>query len=344
MIDEVVQYKTLSNKHCWQKTRLLAMPFWTLRYFIAPVLAYASAGAQDYPAKTVRLIVAVAPGGGTDILGRQLARKLGEQLGQQVIVDNKPGGGTVIGTDFVAKSASDGYTLLMQVNALAANHTLFGKLPYDTLRDFAPVVFIALTPNVLVIHPSLPVKTVKAFVALARSKPGAIAYASSGQGGAAFLATEMLKLKTGISMLHVPYKGTIPALTAMLAGEAQCMVASLPGTIPYIRSNRVRALAVTSAQRAAATMEIPTMLEGGITDFEFVTWYGMFAPRRTPREVIAKLNATVNGILQQQEFRAQLARDGLEPTGGTQEAFDDYFRKEVGKLRVVIRASGAKAE
>jgi tripartite-type tricarboxylate transporter receptor subunit TctC len=300
--------------------------------------------AQDYPSKTVRFIVAVAPGGGTDILSRQLARKLGEPFGQQVIVDNRPGGGTVIGTDFVAKSAPDGYTLLMQVNALAANHTLVAKLPYDTLRDFVPVVLIASTPNVLVVHPSLPATTAKAFVALARAQPGQIAYASSGQGGAAFLATELLKLKTGIRMLHVPYKGTIPALTAMLSGEAQCMVASLPSTIPYILSNRVRALGVTSARRAPATPEIPTMLEAGIADYEFATWYGMFAPARTPREAIVKLNTTVNGILKQQDFLAQLARDGLDPIGGTPEAFDDYFRKEVEKLRLVIRAAGAKAE
>ena len=224
----------------------------------------AGAQAQEYPFKTLRLVVAVAPGGGTDILGRQLARKLGEQFGQQVIVDNKPGGGTVIGTDFVAKSAPDGYTLLMQVNALAANHTLFAKLPYDTLKDFVPVVLIASTPNVLVVHPSLPVKSAGEFVALARAKPGEIAYASSGHGGAAFLATELLKLRTGITMLHVPYKGTIPALTAMLSGEAQCMVASLPGAIPYIQSRRVRALGVTSARRAPATPAIPTMIEAGI--------------------------------------------------------------------------------
>lgn len=300
--------------------------------------------AQEYPAKNLRLIVAVAPGGGTDILGRHIARKLGEQFGQQVVVDNRPGGGTVIGTDFVAKSAPDGYTLLMQINALAANHTLVAKLPYDTLKDFAPVVLIASTPNVLVVHPSLPVKSVKEFVALARAKPGAIAYASSGHGGAAFLATEMLKLKTGIAMLHVPYKGTIPALTAMLSGEAQCMVASLPGTIPYIQSRRVRPLGVTSARRAPAMPAIPTMMEAGVSDYEFATWYGLFAPGRTPREVVAKLNGVVNNILKQPEVRAQLARDGLDPAGGTTETFDQYFRSEVDKLRTVIRASGAKVE
>ena len=300
--------------------------------------------AQDYPTRPVRLIVSVAPGGGTDILARQLARRLTEPFGQQVLVDNRPGGGTVIGSDFVAKSPPDGYTLLMQVNALAANHTLFAKLPYDTLKDFAPVVLIASTPNVLVVHPSLPVKTAKEFVALARAKPGEIAYASSGHGGAAFLAAELLKLRTSITMLHVPYKGTIPALTAMLSGEAQAMVPSLPGTIPYIQLRRVRALGVTSAQRAPTTPDIPTMLEAGIADYEFSTWYGLFAPSRTPRETVAKLNTTVNTLLKQPDFRAQLARDGLDVTGGTVVSFENYFRSEVTKLRDVIRASGAKPE
>jgi tripartite-type tricarboxylate transporter receptor subunit TctC len=310
----------------------------------AACLLPAVCAAQEYPSKNLRLIVAVAPGGGTDILGRHIARKLGEQFGQQVVVDNRPGGGTVIGTDFVAKSAPDGYTLLMQINALAANHTLVAKLPYDTMKDFAPVVLIASTPNVLVVHPSLPVKSVNEFVALARTKPGEIAYASSGHGGAAFLATELLKLRTGIAMLQVPYKGAIPALTAMLSGEAQCMVASLPGTIPYIQSRRVRPLGVTSARRAPAMPAIPTMMEAGVSDYEFATWYGLFAPGRTPREVVAKLNGVVNNILKQPEVRAQLARDGLDPVGGTAEGFDQYFRSEVDKLRTVIRASGAKVE
>jgi tripartite-type tricarboxylate transporter receptor subunit TctC len=303
-----------------------------------------SAQAQEFPSRPIRLVVAVAPGGGTDILARHLARRLAEPFGQQIVVDNKPGGGTVIGSDFVAKSTPDGYTLLMQVNSLAANHTLFDKLPYDTQKDFAPVVLIAATPNVLVTHPSLPVKTAKDFVALARAKPGDIVYASSGHGGAAFLAAEMLKLKTGIRMLHVPYKGTIPALTAMLSGEVQCMVASLPGTIPYIHAKRVRALGVTSAKRANAMPDIPTMLEAGIGGYEFTTWYGMFAPGRTPREVISKLNGAVNALLKQADFRAQLAREGLDASGGTVESFDEYFRVEITRLREVIRASGAKAE
>jgi tripartite-type tricarboxylate transporter receptor subunit TctC len=311
-------------------------------------LLFASAGtpahAQEYPSKSLRLIVPVAPGGGTDILGRQIARKLSEIYGQQVMVDNRPGAGTVIGSDMLAKSPPDGYTLSVQINALAANHTLYAKLPYDTLKDFTPVILVASTPNVLVVHPSLPVQSVGEFVALARARPDQIAYASSGAGGAAYLATELLKLKTGIRMIHVPYKGTVPALNALISGETQAMVAALPGTLAFIQAGRVRALAVTSAQRAPTKPELPTMMEAGISGYEFSTWYGLFAPGGTPRDIVARLNATATKILAQPDFRAQLARDGLDPVGGTPEWFDAYFRAEIEKLGAVIRASGARAE
>jgi tripartite-type tricarboxylate transporter receptor subunit TctC len=288
--------------------------------------------------------VPVAPGGGTDILARQLARRMGEMLGQQVVVDNRPGAGTVIGSDLLAKSAPDGYTLSVQINALAANHTLYAKLPYDTLKDFTPVILMASTPNVLVVHPSLPVKSVREFVAFARARPDQIAYASTGVGGAAYLATELLKLKTGIKMIHVPYKGTAPALNALISGETQAMVAALPGTLAFIQAGRVRALGVTSAQRAPAMPELPTMLEAGIPGYEFSTWYGLFAPAGTPREIVARLNATMAKILAQPDFKAQLAREGLDPAGGTPEWFDAYFRAEVEKLGAVIRAAGVKPE
>ena len=298
----------------------------TLLFLIFGTAAYA----QEYPSKPLRLIIPVPPGGGTDILGRQMARKLGESFGQQVVVDNRPGAGTVIGSELLAKSAPDGYTLSVNINALAANHTLYAKLPYDTLKDFTPVILMASTPNVLVVHPSLPVRSVREFVALARTKPDQIAYASSGVGGAAYLAAEFLKLKTDIKMIHVPYKGTVPALNALISGETQAMVAALPGTIPFIQAGRVRAL--------------PTMIEAGIAGYEFSTWYGLFVPGGTPREIVAKLNAAAAKILAQVDFRAQLARDGLDPIGGTAEWFDAYFRGEVEKLGAVIRAAGTKPE
>ena len=311
---------------------------------LLPLLWIASAAAQDYPSRSLRLIIPVAPGGGTDILGRLLARKLSEMYGQQVVVDNRPGAGTVIGSDLLAKSAPDGYTLSVQINALAANHSLHAKLPYDTLKDFTPVVLVASTPNVLVVHPSLPVKSVREFLVLARARPDQIAYASTGVGGAAYLATELLKLNTGIRMIHVPYKGTAPALNALISGETQAMVAALPGTISFIHAGRVRALGVTSAQRAPTMPELPTMLEAGIPGYEFSTWYGLFAPGGTPRDIVLRLNAAVVKILAQQDVRKQFARDGLDPAGGTAEWFDSYFRSEVEKLAAVIRASGARAE
>ncbi|OFW30245.1 MAG: hypothetical protein A3H97_00425 [Acidobacteria bacterium RIFCSPLOWO2_02_FULL_65_29] len=318
----------------------------TIRAVLLFVLGIVSAGleAQPYPSRTVRLIVPFTPGGGTDIVGRLLAAKLAETLGQQVIVDNRPGAGTVIGSDLLAKSAPDGHTLIMQVNSLAANHALYKKLPYDTLRDFTPVILAASTPNVLVVHPSLPAANVREFVALAKRRPDEIAYASSGVGGASYLATEMFKLDTGTKMIHVPYKGTAPALTAIISGEAQVMIAALPGTVPTLNAKRLRALGVTSAKRAAAMPELPTLAESGIKDFEFATWYGLFAPGSVSRDIVAKLNASVNNILAMPDVKAQFERQGLEPAGGTAEEFARYFKTEVEKLGKVIRASGAKVE
>ena len=318
----------------------------TIRAVLLFVLGIVSAGleAQPYPSRTVRLIVPFTPGGGTDIVGRLLAAKLAETLGQQVIVDNRPGAGTVIGSDLLAKSAPDGHTLIMQVNSLAANHALYKKLPYDTLRDFTPVILAASTPNVLVVHPSLPAANVREFVALAKRRPDEIAYASSGVGGASYLATEMFKLDTGTKMIHVPYKGTAPALTAIISGEAQVMIAALPGTVPTLNAKRLRALGVTSAKRAAAMPELPTLAESGIKDFEFATWYGLFAPGSVSRDIVAKLNASVNNILAMPDVKAQFERQGLEPAGGTAEQFARYFKTEVEKLGKVIRASGAKVE
>lgn len=302
------------------------------------------ADAQEYPARAVRLIVPFTPGGGTDIVARLLARRLSDTLGQQFVVENRGGAGTVIGSEVAAKASPDGYTLLLQINALAANQTLYTKRSYDALRDFAPVVLVASTPNVLIVHPSLPVRSARELVILAKAKPDQIAYASSGVGGAAYLATELLKVLTGVAIVHVPYKGTAPALTAMLSGEAQMMIAALPGSIPFIRGGRLRALAVTGAQRSSVAPELPTMKEAGIPDYEFSTWYGVFAPAATPREIVVKLNAEIVKMLGQPDFRTRLDREGFEPMGGTPEVFDAYFRAEVEKLGKVIRASGAKPE
>ena len=317
-----------------------------IRIGLVFVCAAVGAGvhAQQYPSKTVRLIVPFTPGGGTDIVGRLLAAKLSESLGQQVIVDNRPGAGTVIGSELLAKAAPDGHTLILQVNSLAANHTLYRKLPYDTLRDFTPVILAASTPNVLVVHPSMPVRNVRDFVVLAKRRPNEIAYASSGVGGASYLATEMFKLETGIKMIHVPYKGTAPALTAILSGEVQAMIAALPGTVPNLKAGQLRALGVTSAKRASAMPELPTLIESGIKGFEFATWYGLFAPGGVSRDIVTRLNTSINKILAMPDVKAQFERQGLEPAGGSTEEFARYFKGEIEKLGKVIRASGAKVE
>ncbi len=320
------------------------MAMLALACLCAALVAFGPARAQNYPAKPVRIVVGVPPGGGTDILARVLARRLSDMHGQQFVVENRPGAGTVIGADAVAKAAPDGHTLLLAINALAANHTLYKKLPYNTLRDFTAVILAASTPNILVVHPSLPAKNVQELVALAKARPDQSAYASSGHGSAAYLAAEVYKLATGTRMTHVPYKGTGPALTAILAGEAQAMVAALPGAIPFVKERRLRALALTSAKRTPAVPDIPTLAEAGVKGGEFDTWYGFFAPAGTPADVVGKINASVKTLLSSTEVRQQLAAQGLEPAGNTPAEFDKYFRSEVENLARVIRAAGATVD
>ncbi len=312
--------------------------------FAAGVLAAPPALSQDYPTKTVRIVVGFSPGGGNDISARIMAKHLTDMYKRQFIVENRPGAGTIIGVDLVAKADPDGYTLLVTNNSLAVNHTLYPKLPYDTLKDIVPIVKAGSTPNVLIIHPSVPAKTTAQFIALAKAQPGKIAYSSAGTGSTAFLAAEMLKLLTGIKMLHVPYKGTAPALTAIISGETQAMVGALPAAVPHIRSGRLRALAVTSAKRATAMKDIPTMIESGVKGFDFETWYGLFAPGKLPRDLVAKLNASVNKILELPAVKEQFALQGIDPEGGSTEEFDKQFRTEVTALAKVIKASGAKPE
>ena len=267
-----------------------------------------------------------------------------EALGQQFVVENRPGAGTVLGAEVVAKSAPDGHTLLLGINALAANHTLYKILPYNTLRDFTPVILAATTPNILVVHPSLPATTARDFVALAKARPNQIAYASSGSGSAAYLAAELFKLATGLRMIHVPYKGTAPALTALIAGETQAMVAALPGAIPFLKERRLRALALTSARRAPTMPEIPTLAEAGIKGAEFDTWYGFFAPAGTPGEIVSRLNSSIKTLLSSPDVKQQLATQGMDAAGNTPGEFDKYFRAEVENLAKVIRAAGATVE
>lgn len=311
---------------------------------VATVLTMSPATAQDYPTKSVRIIVPFTPGGGNDIVARFLAKYMSDMHKQQYLVENRAGAGTIIGVEVVAKSPPDGYTLMVTNNSLAVNHTLYPKLPYDTLKDITPIIKAGSTPNVLIVHPSLPVKTTKELVALLKAKPGQIAYSSAGTGSTAFLAAELFKMLADVKMLHVPYKGTAPALTSILSGETQVAITALPGAVAHIKGGRLRALGVTSAQRATGMKELPTIAEGGVKDMDFETWYGVFAPGKVSRDVVNRVNASVNKVLAMPDARDLLTKGGIDPGGGTPEAFDKLFRNDVSVLGKVIKASGAKPE
>ena len=312
--------------------------------FVATVVAISPAAAQDYPTKAVRIIVPFTPGGGNDIVARFLAKYLTDLHRQQYLVENRPGAGTIIGVEVLTKSAPDGYNLMVTNNSLAVNHTLYPKLPYDTLKDVTPIIKAGSTPNVLIVHPSLPVKTTKELVALLKAKPDQIAYSSAGTGSTAFLAAELFKMLAGVRMLHVPYKGTSPALTSILSGETQVAITALPGAVPHIKGGKLRALGVTSSHRATGMKDLPTLIEGGVKDLDFETWYGVFAPRGISRDLVNRINASVNKVLAIPEAREILMKGGIDPGGGTPEAMDKIFRNDIVVLGKVIKASGAKPE
>ncbi|MGE5525766.1 MAG: tripartite tricarboxylate transporter substrate binding protein [Rhodospirillaceae bacterium] len=311
---------------------------------VALAVAASAARGADYPTKPIRLIVPFSPGGGNDIAARFIAQRLTEAFGTTAVVDNRPGAGSTLGTDLVAKSAPDGYTLLVTHNAIAINQTLYDKLPYDTVRDFTQVIEIGATTNTLVVNPSVPARSVKEFIALAKSKPGSLNYASTGAGGTSMLAMEYFKLETGTNIVHVPYKGTAPALTDVVAGQVQCMISALPGTIPFINSKRVVALATTGKQRSIFAKDLPTLNEAGVKGYEFDTWYGLHAPSKTPKAIVTKLNEVLAKALATNEAKEQLAKQGLEAVGGSSEAFTQKVRSEVKKMGQIIKASGAKPE
>src|SRR5215213_5276290 len=255
------------------------------------VAAFHAAAAESYPSRPIRLIVPFPPGGGNDIVGRIVAAKLAEGLGQQVIVDNRGGAGGTIGTDITAKAPPDGYTMLVNNISLAVNHTLFKTLPYDTLKDLAPVSLIGRQPNIVVVHPALPAKSMRELLVLARAKPGEMTYGSGGIGTASHLATEMLKLMTKTEMVHVPYKGLGPALTDLVGGRLQLIVSTMASALPQTRAGKLRPIAVTTAQRSSFFPDVPTMNEAGVTGYEFTTWYGVLMPPRTPKPIIDRVNA-----------------------------------------------------
>ena len=307
---------------------------------VAPI-AFAQ-GAASYPTKPVRLVVPFPAGGTTDILARAVAQQLSVGWGQQVIVDNRPGAGGNIGSELVAKAAPDGYTLLMgTVGTHAINPSLYAKMPYDHVKDFTPVVLVAGVPNVLVVNPSLPVHSVPELIAYAKANPGKLNFASSGNGTSIHLSGELFRTMTGVDMTHVPYKGSAPALTDLIGGQVQLMFDNLPSSLQFIRTGKLRALAVTSAARSTALPELPTLAEAGLPGFEASSWFGILAPAGTPKDIVAKINAAVGSWLASPEAKEKLLAQGAIAAGGSPDAFVKHIDAETAKWAKVVKASGA---
>jgi tripartite-type tricarboxylate transporter receptor subunit TctC len=307
-------------------------------------LAPATHGQSGYPVKPVRLVSPSSAGGGSDIVARSLAPKLAERLGQQVIVENRPGAGTVIGSDYVAKAPPDGYTLLLGIATLATNPALLKKMPYDAVRDLAPISKVAASPNVLVVHPSVPVRSVKELIAFVSARPGQLSFASAGVGTNPHMAMELFLSTTKLKMVHIPYKGSAPAITDLVGGHVAAMAATALTGIPQIRSGRLRGLGVSSAQRSASAPDLPTIAEAGVPGYEATQWYGVLAPAGTPPEIIKRLNAELVQILQLADVKSRFAADGAEPVGDSPEQFAQYIRSELTKWAKVARDAGIQPE
>lgn len=293
-----------------------------------------------YPTRVVRLIVPSSPGGGTDISARILAPQLTQFLGQQVVVENRPGAGTMIGGEAVARAAPDGYTLLMGISTLAINPAMYKKVPYDALKDLAPISQAVALSNVLVIHPSLPSRNLKEFIAFAKARPGELNFASAGKGTSPHLSMELFLVMAKLKMLHVPYKGSGPGVTDLVAGHVPVMMPNMLSAQPHIKSGRLHALGVTGAKRAPGADDIPTIAEAGVPGYEAVQWYGVLAPTGTPRDIITKLHAGVVRAVQNPDVRKRLMNDGAEPVGSSPDEFAAYIRSETDKWAKVIKAAG----
>ena len=296
-------------------------------------------------AQNVRFVVGFTPGGPSDILARALGAKLTDSLGQPVVVENRPGAGGNLAAEVVAKSPPDGNTWLLGNNSiLATNQALYSHLGYDPVKDFAPVALVAIQPNILVVHPSVPAHTVKELIAYAKANPGKLNYASTGAGVAAHLSAELFKTMAGVDMVHVPYKGAQPALTDVIASQCQVMFATSASAIPYVKAGRLRALAVTTAHRSASLPDLPTVAEAGVPGFESITWHGVVVPAGTPASVVERLNDDINGALRDAELRKRLDALGVEVAGGTPQEFAAYIAAEIPKWTKMVRDSGARAE
>ncbi len=322
----------------------MSFPYGVLMLAIGSALAVAPAAHAQYPAKPLRLIVPFPPGGGTDAMARVLGPKLGEGIGQQVIVDNRGGAGATIGTELAAKSPPDGYTLLLMTVTNAVGMGLYPNLKYDLVRDFAPVTKLGTTPHVLVVHPSIPARTVKELVALAKARPGALVYSSSGTGSVSHLAGEYFGYLTGTKLLHVPYKGGGPSVSALISGEVSVGFATLPSVLAQVKAGRLRGIAMTTAQRSPALPDLPTVGDAGIKNYDVGSWYGLSVPAGTPKDIIARLNTVTLKALALPEVKERLAASGFEALVSTPEQFGEFVRTEVEKWGKVVKMSGARAD
>ena len=303
-----------------------------------------AAQTDTYPSKPIRIVVAFTAGGTTDIIARLVGKKMTDAWGQPVVIENRPGAGGNLGSNIVAKAPPDGYTLLIgSVGPLAVNATLYPNMPYDNLKDFAPICLVAEVPNMLVVHPSVPVHSVQDLVNLARAKPGTLNYGSTGNGTTGHLSGELLNERAKIDLVHIPYRGAT-AVTDLLGGQIQLMFATIPSVIQHVRAGSLRAIAVTSRRRSSALPEIPTVAESGYPGFEASSWYGFVAPAGTPHPIIRKLHALIAGIVNIPEINEQLSSQGADPVGNTPEEFAQYMRRETDKWAKVVKASGIRID
>src|SRR5438067_3488101 len=303
------------------------------------------AQAQSYPTKPIHLIVPFPPGGGNDTVARAIAQQLGPDLGQPMVIDNRPGAGGSVGAELAAKAPPDGYTLFLAgVGSHAVNPNVHAKLPYDPVKDFAPITLLASAPSVLVVNPAVPARTIAEFTAYARANPGKLNYASNGAGSAAQLAAAMYETMAGVRMVHVPYKGIAPAMTDLMSGEVQLMFGTVVALVPHIQAGKLRALAVTSRKRSPLLPDLPTIAESGLADYEAGSWYGILAPAGTPREVIGRLHGAIVKALKEPEVSKRLAAEGAEVIGSTPDEFAAHITAEIARVGAVVRAAGIRIE
>ena len=304
----------------------------------------AASSAQGYPNKSIRLVVPFPAGGPTDVIARAVAQKLTESMGQQVVIDNRGGSGGNIGADIVAKSAPDGYTLLMAIVSHAINASLYSKLPYDTVKDFAPITRTGSATIIMIAHPSLPAKSIREFIALAKARPGQLSFASPGSGTPHHLAGELLKTTAGIDMAHIPYKGAAPAVIDLMGGQVPVGFVSLPAALPHVKAGKLTALGITTSKRSAIAPEIATFAEAGLAGYDLENWYGALAPGGTPKEIVDRLNAEIVRALQLPDVKERLYSQGFEIHTSTAEEFAAFIRSEIVKWAKIVKASGAKVD